>query len=70
MLEEIRNKKASKPLKQPVVNGSYDLNKIARLMQDIYKQGYYDRDWKISEDRMDDIAETFSAKKLLEMCKA
>jgi hypothetical protein len=70
MLEEIRNKKRTEPLKQPIVSGSYDMNKLSKLIKEIYMQGYYDRDWKISEDSADEIAETLSIKKILDRCKA
>ncbi len=68
MLEEIRNKKPSKALKNRIINVSIDADKLSKLIQDIYMQGYLDRDWKISESQAEEISESFSVRKMLIKC--
>lgn len=65
---KIRNNKKTKSLVKPVVAGKYDANKLLEIIKSVYRQGYYDSKI-ISEHRMNEIADTFSATKILNKCR-
>ena len=45
-----------------VSSSSIQMNTFRQELIDLYMQGYYDRDWKISEDEADEKAEMYADK--------
>lgn len=42
-----------------------DLDKIKKELGELYLKGFYDRDWKVSEDKADEIASNINVEEFI-----